>query len=165
MNQKSSQLSTSVVVAAYCLALSLVIIDQYSKWLAEKLLSEVGTIYVTPLLNWTLSYNSGAAFGLLSQFGGQQRWFLAILSLSVSLLLIYWIPQQTRRLSLLSMTLILGGALGNAIDRIATGAVIDFISIHYQQYYFAIFNIADCAISIGAILLVIDMFTDTARKT
>ena len=156
--KRTAEKHSRVLVGCYALAILLVVLDQYTKSLAEATLTGVGSIYVTPLLNWTLSYNTGAAFSLFSQFDGWQRWFLSSVSLMVSIVLVIWIKQQERVLSALAMTFILGGAVGNLIDRLATGAVVDFISVHYQQYYFAIFNVADAAVSIGAILLLIDWF-------
>ena len=152
----SVRLSSKLLLACYGLSIVLVILDQVTKSIAEVALGDVGSIYVMPLLNWTLSYNTGAAFSLFSDFGGIQRWFLSAVSLLVSIWLIVWIRQQQRLLSALAMAFVLGGAVGNLIDRLATGAVVDFISVHYQQYYFAIFNVADSAVSIGAVLLLID---------
>lgn len=158
-----AKLPASLVVGYYLLAVVLVLLDQYTKHLAVAVLSEHGSIYVGPYLNWTLSFNTGAAFSMLSQFGGWQRWFLSGISLLVSIVLIGWLPQQSRHLSALAITLILGGAIGNLVDRLTTGQVIDFISLHYETYYFAIFNLADSCISLGAVLLLLDWWRPGLR--
>lgn len=141
------------------LATALIVIDQISKWIVLGALQPGETRYVAPFFNWVLTFNNGAAFSFLSDAGGWQRWFFTVLALAVS----GWIVTQLRRhtsefrLSL-ALTLVLSGALGNVIDRLRFGAVVDFIQWHVAGYYWPAFNVADSAITIGAILLVWDQF-------
>ena len=141
------------------LAAMLIAVDQISKWIVLGALHPGDSRYVAPFFNWVLTFNSGAAFSFLSDAGGWQRWLFTALALGVS----GWIVTQLRRhtsefrLSL-ALTLVLGGALGNVIDRLRFGAVVDFIQWHVAGYYWPAFNVADSAITIGAILLAWDQF-------
>ncbi len=134
------------------------VLDQVTKQMAEQLLSWGQPMPVLPSFNLTLLYNTGAAFSFLHDAGGWQRWFFIVLALGVSLVLVNWLrklhPDQ-RRMAL-ALALILGGAIGNVIDRIWLGHVIDFIQVYYSDWYFPAFNLADSAISIGAALLIWD---------
>lgn len=147
------------------LSVVLVLLDQGTKYLAEQYLEYAEAYSLLPVFDFTLVYNSGAAFSFLADAGGWQRWFFALLATAVSLALIVWIKRLRRDETLLAIALamILGGALGNLYDRVALGYVIDFISVHYKHYYFPAFNLADSAISIGAALLILDTFIH--RKT
>jgi signal peptidase II len=134
-----------------------VILDQATKWMASNWLE----LYVQyTLLSWfklTLVYNTGAAFSLLSDAAGWQRWLFTVLTMIVSILIVVWLRRLHAGEHWLAagLALILGGAIGNLIDRIAYGHVIDFIQWHYNQYYWPTFNIADAAISVGAAVLVL----------
>jgi signal peptidase II len=114
---------------------------------------------IIPFLNFTLAYNTGAAFSFLSWAGAWHRWFFAGFSLFVSIILIFWLYKYSAkaRLQAVGISLILGGALGNLIDRGIQGYVIDFIDVYYKHYHFATFNVADSAICIGAALLVLEL--------
>jgi len=135
-----------------------IVLDQISKWLMVSWLSLYETVVVMPFFNLTMAHNYGAAFSFLSNAGGWQRWFFTGLAIAVSIVLIVWLrglkPQA--KLEALSLSLILGGAIGNVIDRLYYGYVIDFIDIYYGYYHWPAFNVADSAIVIGAILLVLD---------
>lgn len=145
----------------YLLALVVLSIDQWTKWLAEtKLTFHEPVSVVEPILNWTLAYNYGAAFSFLADAGGWQKWFFSGLALVMSLFLIGYLIKAPRQAKLLSigLALMLGGAVGNLIDRLLHGHVIDFIHVHYYDVWdYPIFNIADMGISIGVALIVIDM--------
>ena len=107
-------------------------------------------------LNWTLAFNTGAAFSFLDNQGGWQRWLFSMLALIVSAVLIRWlatIPRADWR-NALPLALVIGGALGNLIDRLRFGQVTDFIDVYYGSWSFPAFNIADSAITVGAVLLV-----------
>ena len=134
--------------------------DQITKWLADSSLSLYETIAILPSFNITLAYNTGAAFSFLANEGGWQRWFFVGIALVISLVLVVWLAKlkPQARLEALSLSLILGGAVGNVIDRLLYGHVIDFIDIYYGTYHWPAFNIADSAIVLGAILLIIDSF-------
>lgn len=141
----------------YLLAVVLVILDQWTKASATEHLTYGQPVFITWFFDLRLVWNEGAAFSFLSDAGGWQRWFFLTISVVVSLLIaLWWLPTQTRKLSTLGMALVLGGALGNLWDRAVLGYVIDFISVHYQHHYFPAFNIADSAISLGAVCLAID---------
>ena len=145
----------------YLLALAVLIIDQWTKWLAETKLNFLEPVpVIEPFLNWTLAYNYGAAFSFLADQAGWQKWFFAGLALVMSLFLIGYLVKAPRKARLLSfgLALVLGGALGNLIDRLLHGHVIDFIHVHYADvWHYPIFNIADIGICIGVALIVIDM--------
>ena len=153
--------------AGYWYALSglVVILDQLSKWIVLANIELGQTIYVAPFWNWVLTYNPGAAFSFLADQAGWQRWFFAVLALGVS----GWIALELRRhpeqkLLSLALALVMGGALGNVIDRIRFGAVVDFIQWHAAGWYWPAFNVADSAITVGAILLVFSTLTATNQN-
>lgn len=138
------------------------ILDQVTKQIAENSLVLHQPLAVFPGFNWTLMYNKGAAFSFLSQAGGWQRWFFIVLSTVISIALIVWLKQLKKEQRILSagIALILGGAIGNLIDRSLYGQVIDFIQVYYSTFYWPAFNIADSAITLGAGLLIIDMIIE-----
>ncbi|MCG8381436.1 MAG: signal peptidase II [Gammaproteobacteria bacterium] len=153
---------------SYLIAILIVAVDQLSKWLAESYLLAYQAVPVMPSFNWNLMYNEGAAFSFLSQAGGWQRWFLSGLSLIVSLIIVVWIYRLDRKEKGLAtaLSLILGGAVGNLIDRVAQGRVTDFIQWYYADYYWPTFNVADSAISVGAvILLLVSLFNKAEKET
>jgi signal peptidase II len=119
-------------------------------------------VEVLPVLDFTLLHNTGAAFSFLADASGWQRGFFITLGTVVSLALIVWMWRMPRgeKLLPLALSLIVGGAIGNVIDRIAHGYVIDFIHAHWGAAYFPAFNIADSAITIGAVLLILDAFRE-----
>lgn len=144
----------------YCLAAALILADQYTKSLASHYLTYGRPLFLTSFFDLTLLHNTGAAFSFLSDAGGWQRWAFGLLSLAVSLVLILWLPMQKRVLLKVSISLILAGALGNLIDRVSLGYVVDFISLHYGGWYFPAFNLADSCISIGAAVMVLEWFIE-----
>lgn len=140
------------------LAALIIFLDQATKLLAVHALVLHEPLAVVPGFNLTLTHNTGASFSFLSDAGGWQRWFLAGFALVVSIILVVWLyrlPAAARWLPC-ALGFILGGALGNLWDRLAHGYVIDFIQVYYQQWYWPAFNIADSAITVGAIMLIID---------
>jgi len=151
------------------LALSLLVLmlDQATKFYFEATLSLYQQIVVIPdFFSWTLAYNTGAAFSFLADSSGWQRWLFAIIAIVVSAVLVVWLKRLGKDETWLAigLSLILGGALGNLIDRVAFGHVIDFILVHYQNTWrFPAFNLADSAITLGAIMLALDMFK--SKKT
>ncbi|WP_372844449.1 signal peptidase II [Psychrobacter sp.] len=153
----------------YLLSLIVIIFDQWTKWLAETNLTFLEPVpVIEPFLNWTLAYNYGAAFSFLADAGGWQKWFFAGLALLMSLFLIGYLIKAPRQAKLLSLglALVLGGAVGNLIDRLLHGHVIDFIHVHYADvWHYPIFNIADIGICIGVAMIVIDMlFLEKKRE-
>jgi len=144
----------------YLLALVMVLLDQYTKTLATESLVYARPVEVFSWFNLTLQHNTGAAFSFLSDAGGWQRWFFTVVAVVISGVLTVWLFMAPRAHWLLglSLALILGGAVGNVWDRVALGYVVDFISVHYQGWYFPAFNIADSAITVGAICMLLDSF-------
>ena len=142
------------------LAVVIVLLDQWTKGLASDGLQYAQPVKIFPWFNLTLQHNTGAAFSFLSDAGGWQRYFFTVVAIGISAALVVWLYVMPRGqwLLALSLGLILGGALGNVWDRIALGYVVDFISVHYQQYYFPAFNLADSAISVGAACMLFDSF-------
>ena len=147
--------------AWYALSLLVLALDQFTKWLAETNLTFNEPIpVIEPFLNWTLAYNYGAAFSFLADAGVWQKWFFSGLALVMALFLTIYLTRAPRQAKLLSLglALVLGGAVGNLIDRLRLGKVVDFIHVHYADvWHYPIFNIADMAIMIGVAMIVIDM--------
>ncbi|WP_324744090.1 signal peptidase II [Pseudomonas veronii] len=149
------------------LSVLVLVIDQVSKAHFEGSLEMFQQIVVIPdYFSWTLAYNTGAAFSFLADGGGWQRWLFALIAVVVSAVLVVWLKRLGRDDTWLAiaLALVLGGALGNLYDRIALGHVIDFILVHWQnRWNFPAFNFADSAITVGAIMLALDMFK--SKKT
>jgi len=149
------------------LSLLVLVIDQASKFYFEGKLEMYQQIVVIPdLFSWTLAYNTGAAFSFLADSSGWQRWLFALIAIAVSAVLVVWLKRLGRNETWLAvaLALVLGGALGNLYDRIALGHVIDFILVHWQnRWMFPAFNVADSAITVGAVMLALDMFK--SKKT
>jgi signal peptidase II len=143
----------------YLISLVVVVLDQWTKKLAVSELAD-GFVKVTDFFSLVLAYNKGAAFSFLSDAGGWQRWFFTVIAAAVSAVLVVWIYRlkQHEKLLAIALALVLGGAIGNLYDRVMLGHVVDFILVHYQDNYFPAFNIADSAISVGAVLLILDAF-------
>ncbi len=136
------------------------VLDQATKLLAEFWLEPYQPVSVLPVLNLMLAYNPGAAFSLLADQPGWQRWFFVVLALGVSVYLLWWLRTLPpgRRVEACGLGLLLGGAIGNVIDRLWLGAVIDFIDVHYAGWHWPAFNVADSAISVGVGLLLVSAF-------
>lgn len=137
-------------------------LDQISKQAAMALLELHRPVPVAPLFNLTLTYNRGAAFSLLSDAGGWQRWLFAGLSLVVAVVIVVWLARLKagQRWLACGLALVLGGAVGNLWDRLVIGAVVDFIDVYYKSWHWPAFNIADSAICIGAVMLVVSTFKE-----
>lgn len=144
----------------YGLSMVIIGLDQWTKWLASAKLDYGQPLELLPFFNFTLWHNTGAAFSFLSDAGGWQRGFFATVSALVSVVLVVWMYRlpKDQKLLMLALALILGGAIGNLYDRVALGYVVDFIVVHYANYHFPAFNIADSAISVGAGMMLLDMF-------
>ncbi|MFV5214937.1 signal peptidase II [Azonexus caeni] len=149
----------------YALAALIVVLDQLAKWVVLNTLSFGETIYVAPFWNWVLTFNPGAAFSFLADQPGWQRWFFTVLALGVSGWIAFELKKHPeQKLMALALTLVMGGALGNVIDRVRFGAVVDFIQWHAAGYYWPAFNVADSAISVGALLLIVATLTQKEQK-
>jgi len=140
------------------LSAGIVIADQITKTivLANMQLHETIPV-IDGLLSWTLAFNEGAAFSFLADAGGWQRWLFTALAIVVSIVLVVWLA-RTRRAdwrTALPLALVIGGAVGNVTDRVRLGHVVDFIDVYHQNWHFPAFNIADSAISVGAVILIV----------
>ncbi len=146
------------------LALAIVVIDQITKFFIVQKFVLHETLYVTSFFNLVRVHNAGAAFSMFADAGGWQRYFFIGVAVVASAWVVWLLrrhPEQ--KLFCLALALILGGAVGNLIDRVIFGAVVDFVQVHYAGYYFPAFNVADSAITVGAGLLLWDGFRPQQR--
>jgi len=136
-----------------------IVLDWHSKQWMSSALEMYRPQEIFSWLNITLAHNYGAAFSFLSDAGGWQRWFFIVLASGVSLVLLVWLLRLPRRewVTALGLALILGGAIGNLIDRIQLGYVVDFIDVHFGGWHYPAFNVADSAITCGVVLLLLDV--------
>lgn len=143
-----------------------VILDQLSKWVVVSNMQLGDHIPLLPVFSWVRWHNEGAAFSMLSDSGDWKRWFFVTLAIGFTAFIVYELRQLTvkDRFMAFVYSLILGGALGNMIDRLFHGYVVDFILVHYQDWYFPAFNVADIALSCGAVLWIGFLLLD-ARRT
>ncbi len=142
------------------LSLLIFALDQMSKLWVVANFGLYESIQIMPQLNLTYVRNTGAAFSFLSSAGGWQRWFFVAVAMVASIVLSVWLARlkTSERWMAVTLSLILGGAIGNLYDRIAYGYVVDFIDVYYQSWHWPVFNIADCAISVGVVMMLIDTF-------
>jgi signal peptidase II len=150
----------------FAIAAVVVVLDQLTKWLALAQLAPGQPIEVTGFFNLALAFNRGAAFSFLATAGGWQGVVFALLAVAAALVisLLLW-RNPARRLFCGGLALILGGALGNLVDRLRLGAVVDFLDFHAFGWHWPTFNVADSAITLGAALLILDSFGDRGRPT
>jgi signal peptidase II len=148
------------------ISLWVIVMDQVTKQIAEAELTPHQAVNLLPYFDWYLTYNTGAAFSLLADAGGWQRWLFTAIAIVISFVIVQWLRKlpASETLTALSLSLILGGAIGNLVDRILLGHVIDYIQVWLGSYPFPAFNLADAAISVGAALLILSSFSG-ARKT
>lgn len=139
------------------LSVAVIGLDQLTKQIASGMLELHQPVPVMPFLNLTLTHNTGAAFSFLSDAGGWQRWFFSGLTLVVAVIIVVWLTRLKpgQRWLAGALALVLGGALGNLWDRLLIGAVVDFIDVYYQSWHWPAFNVADSAICVGAVMLVV----------
>lgn len=147
-------------------SLGVLVLDQLSKLWVLANFREYEVVEVWPVFNLTLVYNRGAAFSFLADADGWQHYLFVGLALLVSLVLLVWLARldASRRIEAWGLSLILGGALGNLVDRLRLEKVVDFLQWHWQQYYFPSFNLADAAITLGVGLLLLDWWQDLRRS-
>lgn len=139
------------------LAAVVVLIDQFSKTLIVGLFALNDSHTVTAFFNVVRVHNSGAAFSFLAGASGWQRWFFVVLGAAASLFIVWMLKKHpTQTLFCFAISMIMGGALGNVVDRLLHGHVVDFIQVHWRGWYFPAFNLADSAITLGAICLIVD---------
>ena len=149
------------------ISIVVLVLDQWTKVLASSNLVLHETVAITSFFNITLAHNEGAAFSFLSDAGGWQRWFFIVLAIGVSIVLVVWLTRLAANhiWTAVAVTLILGGAVGNVWDRIQYGYVVDFIQVYYDDWYYPAFNIADSAICVGAVMLIIESFRAEKKET
>lgn len=136
-----------------------VVLDLGTKWLATDMLDYAISVPVLPFFNFTLLHNTGAAFSFLASAGGWQRWFFAALAVAISVMLVKWLASiKGDKWLAIAIALVLGGALGNLYDRVLLGYVVDFLHFYWDSYHFPAFNVADSAITVGAIMMALDIF-------
>lgn len=152
-------------LVAYVLAVLVILLDQVSKlWVLDNLnVSE--TLEVLPFLHFSLTHNTGVSYGLFNNFGQAGRWLLSAFSLGVAITLAVWVRSAAKWLSALGVGLIIGGAVGNLIDRVRLGWVVDFLDARPLLHFPWIFNVADSAITIGVILFLIELITTPDKKS
>jgi signal peptidase II len=155
--------------ASNWLWLTLVILcaDQWSKLLIRDALDLYETRVILPVFNLVRLHNEGAAFSFLSDASGWQRWFFTALGIVVSCFILFWIrrlPAKGQNLLAAGLACVMGGALGNVVDRVVLGHVVDFIQVHYQSWFFPAFNVADSAITVGAGLLILDSLLHVGHR-
>jgi len=157
-----SSITQGVTARWFALAIVIILADQATKWLASSVLCCRPPVAVTSFFNLVLAHNPGAAFSFLASQPGWQRWFFAaialIASIVISVLLVKHAAHPAERRFCAGLTLILGGAVGNLIDRVLYGYVVDFLDFYIGAWHWPAFNIADSAISVGAALLILDSF-------
>jgi len=152
----------------FAIAATVLLLDQITKlWImTDFVLGD--SRYISSFFNLVRAHNEGAAFSFLSDAGGWQRWFFTFLSTVISVVIVVWLTRLPRQkiIEAIALSLILGGALGNLYDRVTLGYVVDFLDFHWAGWPFAAFNVADMAISVGAVLIIIDalFFADNASS-
>jgi signal peptidase II len=147
------------------IAAIIIVLDQYTKTLIVNHFQLHEGRYVTSFFNLVRAHNPGAAFSFLAGAGGWQRWFFTGIALAATVFIIVMLRKQgDQKLFALALTLILGGAIGNAVDRLIHGYVVDFLQFHWGGWAFPSFNVADSAITLGAILLIVDEIRRVTRR-
>jgi signal peptidase II len=166
MNERQPLFHIHAPLLWLALAGMVIFLDAQTKQWASDTLVLYRPQEVTAWLNWTLAHNYGAAFSLLSDAEGWQRWFFVVLAVAVTGVLLVWLFRLRRGewLQGLAIGLVIGGAVGNLIDRIILGYVVDFIDVHYAGWHWPAFNVADSAISCGVVLLLLDTLLAAIRK-
>jgi len=139
------------------LAGSIIVLDQLSKLAILRYFAVGERLELTSFFNLILTYNPGAAFSFLAGAGGWQKWFFVVLAFGISVWIIAMLKKHGEEFLLsLALTLVMGGAIGNVVDRLVYGAVVDFLDFHYAGWHFPAFNVADSAITVGAFLMVVE---------
>lgn len=162
MNSQSQQLRdrtfNKMAFAWLLLSAVIIVLDLWTKQIATDSLTLYRPVELTSWLNMTLAHNYGAAFSFLSDAGGWQRWFFTVMASVVTVVLIVWLLRlpARERLTAAALSLVIGGAVGNLIDRIVNGYVVDFIDVYYRDSHWPAFNVADSAITCGVVLLLLD---------
>jgi len=148
------------------LAILVAVSDQTSKWwIVDVVMQPPKFIPVTDFFNLVLAYNRGVSFGMLNMQSEIGPWILAAVSLAITFGLLVWMWRANKKLTVVALSLIIGGAVGNVIDRLIYGAVVDFLDFHLAGYHWPAFNFADTAITCGAVAIICDSFFSTHQET
>jgi signal peptidase II len=159
--------SNSRFFAWMAVAAIVVVADQVTKWAIVEWVALYDSVPVNSFVNLTHQRNTGAAFSFLADAGGWQRWFFVVLAVVVSIVIFVWLWRMRGERNILAgggLALVLGGAIGNLIDRVAHGYVVDFIQVWFGDWAYPSFNVADAGISVGAALLIIDALFFSGRS-
>lgn len=152
-----ADLQSSIRRQGLGLAALVIVLDQISKWwILTDVMNPPRVIEVLPFANVVLVWNRGVSFGLFNTASDYGPWILSGLAIAISIVLLIWLWRGTERIVGLGIGLILGGAIGNVVDRLIHGAVVDFVDLHAGGAHWPAFNVADSAITVGAVLLVLD---------
>lgn len=148
------------------LSVLILVLDQASKLWVVANFELYESIALWPSVNFTYVHNKGAAFSFLSSAGGWQRWFFVLIAVVATTVLLIWLTRlkASEKWMAITIAMVLGGAIGNLYDRISYGYVIDFIDVYYQAHHWPVFNIADSAISIGVVMMLVDAFKTDKSK-
>jgi signal peptidase II len=138
------------------LAATVVVLDQLSKWAIMGLMRPPRVIEITPFFNLVVGWNRGVSFGLFNNDSPLNAWVLVLVALVIVVVLMIWLSKTDRLPIVVGLGLVIGGAIGNVIDRLRFGAVFDYLDFHAFGFHWPAFNVADSAITVGAILLVVD---------
>ncbi|CAG9178841.1 signal peptidase II [Cupriavidus pampae] len=156
-NGKAARGSSTTPLLWMAFAVLVIILDQFFKILISRSFVYGESRPVTSFFNLVLVWNKGAAFSFLADAGGWQRWFFTALAVVVAGFIVWLLYRHNgQKMFCLAISMILGGAIGNVIDRVVHGHVIDFLDFHLRNTHFPAFNVADCAITVGAVLLIVD---------
>ena len=158
-------MTTTAAPVGRWLALSVAVIvaDQLTKAAVLTAFRPGEELPLLPFLSLVLTFNRGAAFSFLAGADGWQRWLFATIAVAAAVFIVWLLKRGGNRLYCLGLALILGGAIGNVIDRVIHGYVVDFIHVHWGAAYFPAFNIADSAITVGAVLMILDAFREKRK--
>ena len=147
------------------LAALVLVLDQVSKWwIVEVVMEPPQVIPVLPFFNLVMGWNRGVSFGLFNEESLLSQWFLPLLALAIVAVLVVWLHRSEHRYTAVAIGLVIGGALGNVIDRVHYGAVADFLDVHAFGYHWPAFNVADSGIAVGAVMLVLESLFGGAEK-
>ncbi len=157
MAQAGTRRSAAALKLGLAAAVCLTVLDQLSKWfIVFNVMQPPRSIEVTPFFNIVMAWNRGVSFGMFASDSPNAPWFLTALALAIVLALLFWLWRAENRIQALAIGLVIGGAVGNVVDRLRFGAVADFLDFHWAGYHFPAFNLADSAISVGVALLLFD---------
>ena len=160
-----SNKSSSSFILWLSISALIIVADQFTKFLTLNQIVEHGSRRITSFLNWVLVYNPGAAFSFLANGSGWQKWLFIGIGLFATTIMLWLLKRHSnQRIFCFSISFILGGAIGNLIDRFTHGAVVDFIDVYYSNYHWPAFNVADSAITVGTCLLIIDELVRVVKR-